>query len=42
MYAAGGTFLIFFVEKKQNRLYLEPWDAIQVPGNVALEEIPGS
>jgi hypothetical protein len=26
LYVATGPFLIFFDEKKQNRLYLEPWE----------------
>jgi mannose-6-phosphate isomerase-like protein (cupin superfamily) len=34
MYAASGSFVIFFDKEEQNKVYLEPWDAILVPANV--------
>ncbi|HAV5025353.1 TPA: hypothetical protein JIY97_00605 [Acinetobacter baumannii] len=34
MYSAGGTFVIFFDEDENNKVYLEPWDAILVPPNI--------
>lgn len=34
MYAASGTFVIFFDEEERNKVYLDPWDAILVPANV--------
>jgi hypothetical protein len=40
-YVAGGTFVVFFDEKGQNRLYLEPWDVILVSAT-GVEEIPRS
>lgn len=35
MFAAGGTWLIYFDAAEQIRAYLEPWDAILIPGGVA-------
>ena len=34
MYAASGTFVIFFDKEERNKVYLETWDAILVPANI--------
>jgi quercetin dioxygenase-like cupin family protein len=34
MFAASGSWLIYFDAAEQTRVYLEPWDAILIPGGV--------
>lgn len=34
MFAANGSFVVFFDEEEKHKVYLEQWDAILVPANV--------
>jgi mannose-6-phosphate isomerase-like protein (cupin superfamily) len=34
MFAASGSWLIYFDAAEQTRVYLDPWDAILIPGGV--------
>ncbi len=33
MFAARGSFVVFFDEEEKHKIYLEPWDAILIPPN---------
>ena len=33
MFVASGSFVIFFDKEENNKVYLEPWDAILIPPN---------
>lgn len=34
MFAASGSWVVYFDAEEKHKVYLEPWDAILVPGNV--------
>lgn len=34
MFSASGSWVIYFDEAEENKVFLEPWDAIVIPGGV--------